>query len=68
MSRDIETQALDALAASGLSSEQEYTAWLLIIVRQLLIECPQTKRLEDWSLDEILEFTRHHEDVKPLPH
>ena len=66
--RDIETAALEAIESANLSEPQRYVAWLLVIVRQLLIECPQTKRLEEWELREIIEFAKKHEDVKPLPH
>jgi hypothetical protein len=70
--RNIETAALKAIESAQLSESQRYTAWLLIIVRQYLIENPpkgeQPKPLENWSTEEIIEFGKKHENVRPLPH
>jgi hypothetical protein len=66
--RDFETATLNTIESAELTEEQRYTIWLLVIVRQLLIE-RNAKGLENWSIEEIIQFAKKIcEDVRPLPH
>jgi hypothetical protein len=65
--RDLETMAYRAIESAELTPEQKFTAWLLVLAQRHLAERPQTKPFESWSLEEILEFAKTIEDVRPLP-